>query len=171
MATKYIFLCELWAIMSPGVGRISYAFLLLQIVPPDRPRRAILWFIICLQLVIDIGTVIISTVQCVPLSDFWEKGPTGNCWDPIIQQYTGYVQGCEWLARKRFIDQYAKPDRSDMFNCGLNTIALSREFILEPKHEAFHQDISFVVDGTRDIVSNPQCARTSEAADPDNDRM
>lgn len=92
---KYIYLCEFFSIMSPCFGRISYAILLLQILPPTVKRKRFLWTIIGLQFVIDVGTVIISFAQCTPITAFWGPEAKTHCWNPIVQQYTGYFQGCK----------------------------------------------------------------------------
>lgn len=95
---KWMFLSRIFAIMSPGFGRISFAFLLLGLLPPKGPRNMrpkILWSIIAIQLVVDLATVIISMVQCRPIEGFWNKNIQANCWDPRVQQYAGFLQGCK----------------------------------------------------------------------------
>ncbi|KAJ0107473.1 hypothetical protein J7T55_007662 [Diaporthe amygdali] len=95
-AVKWMFLSEIFAIMSPGFGRISFAFLLLGLLPPSGPRSLrpmILWSIIAIQFVVDLGTVIISLVQCRPIVGFWDKSIEAGCWDPRVQQYAGFLQG------------------------------------------------------------------------------
>lgn len=95
---KWMFLCENFAIMAPGFGRISFAFLLLNLLPPSGPRSVrpkILWTIIATQFVIDVGTVIISMTQCRPIAGFWDRTIAAGCWDPRVQQYTGFFQGCK----------------------------------------------------------------------------
>lgn len=91
---KYVYLCEFFSIMSPGFGRISFAFLLLGLIPPQKWRRRFLWTIISIQFVVDVGTVIISFSQCRPITGFWDPSVAANCWPPKVQQYTGYFQGC-----------------------------------------------------------------------------
>jgi hypothetical protein len=92
---KYIYLCELFSIGAPCLGRISYALLLLQILPPTKWPRRVLWAVICLQSVTDVGTIIISFSQCQPIYEFWGTNPKEHCWDPRVQQYTGFYQGCK----------------------------------------------------------------------------
>ena len=92
---KYVFLCEAFAILSPGFGRISYGFLLLALLPPTTLRRRFLWAIIAIQFVVDVATVTVSFVQCRPIEGFWDKSVEADCWPPYYQQYGGYIQGCK----------------------------------------------------------------------------
>lgn len=94
---KWVYLCEFFSIMCPGFGRISFAFLLLSIIPPTRWRKIFLWSVIGAQFVVDVGTVIISFSQCRPIEGFWDKGVNADCWEPYVQQYTGFAQGCMYF--------------------------------------------------------------------------
>lgn len=102
---KWMFLSEIFAIMSPGFGRISFAFLLLGLLPPSRPRAVrpkLLWSLIAIQFVVDMAAVIISMVQCRPIAGFWDRNIEAGCWDPRVQQYAGFVQGCKLGAGRLF---------------------------------------------------------------------
>ncbi|KAK4107818.1 hypothetical protein N656DRAFT_784967 [Canariomyces notabilis] len=91
---KWVYLCEFFSILCPCFGRISFALLLLGIIPPtSTSRRTFLKCIIVVQLVVDVGTVIISFSQCQPLEGFWNKSIASTCWPPFVQQYTGFTQG------------------------------------------------------------------------------
>ncbi|KAK2831911.1 hypothetical protein FQN49_007042, partial [Arthroderma sp. PD_2] len=92
-SVKWVYLCEFFSIMSPGIGRIAYASLLLSLLPPIRWRSRVLWSLIWIQFVVDIATVIISFAQCRPISKFWNNSIPGSCWAPTVQQNTGYFQG------------------------------------------------------------------------------
>jgi hypothetical protein len=92
---KWVYLCEFFSIMCPGFGRISFAFLLLSIIPPTTGRKVFLWSVIGAQFVVDVGTVIISFAQCRPIEGYWDKSLNADCWPPHIQQYTGFFQGCK----------------------------------------------------------------------------
>ncbi|EZF10705.1 hypothetical protein H112_08068 [Trichophyton rubrum D6] len=52
-----------------------------------------LWTLIWVQFVVDVGTVIISFVQCRPINKFWDSSVPGHCWAPTVQQYVGFFQG------------------------------------------------------------------------------
>jgi hypothetical protein len=97
-SVKWVFLCEVFSILSPGFGRIAYAVLLLGLLPPIPWRSRFLWTIIYIQFVVDCLTVIISFSQCTPISKFWDKSISGNCWPATVQQNTGFFQGCKFRA-------------------------------------------------------------------------
>jgi hypothetical protein len=82
--------------MSPCFGRISFALLLLRIIPPVPWRRRFLQTIIACQFIVDIAVVVINYAQCRPLEKYWNPGMEGSCWSPKVQQYTGYLQGCKF---------------------------------------------------------------------------
>ncbi|KAI0889389.1 uncharacterized protein GGS22DRAFT_70547 [Annulohypoxylon maeteangense] len=90
---KWVFFCYCPAIMSPGFGRISFAFLLLNLTPPSKARRRLLWVVICAQFIADVGTVIIIYAQCKPVQGFWDKRIEAKCWPAYTQVYAGYLQG------------------------------------------------------------------------------
>ncbi|KAI0096316.1 hypothetical protein F4776DRAFT_651703 [Hypoxylon sp. NC0597] len=90
---KWVYLCEFFGILSPGFGRISYAFLLLGLTPPSKTQQRFLWAIIWVQLIVDIGIIIISFAQCQPLYGYWDSNAEANCWPPHVQLYAGYFQG------------------------------------------------------------------------------
>ncbi|KAF2438305.1 hypothetical protein P171DRAFT_504428 [Karstenula rhodostoma CBS 690.94] len=92
-SVKYIYICEFFSIMSPCFGRISYAILLLQLIPTAKTQRRFLWTVIGIQFVVDVSTVIISFTQCRPVSAYWGPNAKQYCWDPVVQQYTGFFQG------------------------------------------------------------------------------
>ncbi|OTA68573.1 integral membrane protein [Hypoxylon sp. EC38] len=90
---KWVYLCEFFGILAPGFGRISYAFLLLGLTPPCKMKQRFLWTIICAQLIVDVGIIIISFAQCKPIYGYWDNDVEANCWPPHVQQYAGYFQG------------------------------------------------------------------------------
>jgi hypothetical protein len=92
---KWVYLCEFFSIMCPGFGRISFAFLLLSIIPPSPGRKIFLWSVIAAQFLVDVTTVIISFTQCRPIEGFWDRSVNAECWEPHVQQYTGFFQGCK----------------------------------------------------------------------------
>lgn len=101
-SVKWVFLCEFFSILSPGIGRIAYAVLLLDLVPPIRWRTRFLWSIIFIQFIVDILTIIISFSQCRPLKKFWDHSVPGSCWPATVQQDTGFFQGCTYLCNPRY---------------------------------------------------------------------
>ncbi|KAL4902794.1 hypothetical protein BDW74DRAFT_180491 [Aspergillus multicolor] len=54
---KWVYLCEFFSILAPCVGRVAYASLLLGIFPPIPWRSRLLWYIICIQVVVDCESV------------------------------------------------------------------------------------------------------------------
>lgn len=90
---KWVYLCEFFSIMCPGTGRISYALLLLRIIPPSKTRRRFLWSIIWIQFIVDVVTVAVSFCQCRPIQGFWDRTVEASCWAPEVQQYVGFFQG------------------------------------------------------------------------------
>ncbi|KAI1209448.1 uncharacterized protein F4807DRAFT_467671 [Annulohypoxylon truncatum] len=90
---KWVYLTYGPAILSPGFGRISFAFLLLSLTPPSKARRRLLWVVICAQFIADVGTVIIIYAQCKPAQGYWDKQVKSECWPLYTQVYAGYIQG------------------------------------------------------------------------------
>ncbi|KAI2632713.1 hypothetical protein GGS26DRAFT_557177 [Hypomontagnella submonticulosa] len=82
-----------FSIMSPGFGRISYAFLLLSLSPPNKTRRVFLWTIITIQFVVDVAMVCISFAQCRPITGWWDHEVDADCWSPTVQQNAAFFQG------------------------------------------------------------------------------
>jgi hypothetical protein len=94
-AIKWAFLSEGPAIMAAGFSRISFAILLLSISPPSKAKHRFLWSTMVIQFVFDIAAVIVTYSQCQPIEKYWNTPVPGTCWVPIVQQYTGFVQGCK----------------------------------------------------------------------------
>ncbi|PYI32667.1 hypothetical protein BP00DRAFT_471895 [Aspergillus indologenus CBS 114.80] len=92
-AVKWVYLCEFFSILSPGIGRIAYASLLMSLVPPVRWRTRLLWTIIWIQFAVDIATVVVSFAQCRPMKKFWDSQTPGSCWPATVQRDMGYFQG------------------------------------------------------------------------------
>jgi hypothetical protein len=89
---KYTLIAEFFILMTPCIGRISYAFLLLSIIPPVRWQKYFLWTIIILEIAVDFVTATVSLAQCTPMSSFWE-GKRQNCLPPTVQRDIGFFQG------------------------------------------------------------------------------
>ncbi|KAI0481371.1 integral membrane protein [Xylariaceae sp. FL0804] len=90
---KWVFICEVFGIMCPGFGRISYAFMLLRLLPPSKVRRNLLWVIIGIQYVVDVATICVNFAQCKPISGYWDKTVEANCWPATVQTSVGFFQG------------------------------------------------------------------------------
>ncbi|KAI0103525.1 hypothetical protein F4814DRAFT_431727 [Daldinia grandis] len=90
---KWPYLCEFFLIMTPQFGRISYAFLLSNLIPPSKSRRIFLWALVGIHFVLDVVVVVVSFAQCKPFRGFWDKNIEAKCWSPTIQLYTSYAQG------------------------------------------------------------------------------
>ncbi|RAL11831.1 uncharacterized protein BO97DRAFT_453454 [Aspergillus homomorphus CBS 101889] len=92
-SVKWVYLCEFFSILSPGIGRIAYASLLMSLVPPVRWRTRLLWSIIWIQFAVDIATIAVSFSQCSPMRKFWDSRVPGSCWPATVQRDMGYFQG------------------------------------------------------------------------------
>ncbi|KAI2783664.1 hypothetical protein F4815DRAFT_502682 [Daldinia loculata] len=90
---KWSYLCEFFLIMTPQFGRISYAFLLSNLIPPSKSRRTFLWVLVGIHFVVDVVMVVVSFAQCRPFRGFWDRRIGADCWPPTIQLYTSYAQG------------------------------------------------------------------------------
>lgn len=95
---KLMLVAMVFAVMAPGIGRISYAILLMSIIPRPHWKKKFLWGIVTLQFISDIVVIITSYSQCQPISSYW-KLEEENCWDHSVQQTIGFVQGGEFLTR------------------------------------------------------------------------
>jgi hypothetical protein len=137
--------------MAPCFGRISYAILLLQLVPPSKWPKRFLWTIISIQFVVDLGTVIVSFSQCQPIYEFWGPNTKEHCWDPKVQQYTGYFQGCKMrLSQISWVSGLIIS--SCVLFCGSDPGWVPSKFVLEPKHEAVDEAVAFSAYGPRRVV-------------------
>ncbi|KAF2186416.1 hypothetical protein K469DRAFT_573381 [Zopfia rhizophila CBS 207.26] len=92
-AIKWDYLAQPTAIMSPAVGRISFALLLLNVAGVNKFRRWFLYGIMISQFIVNSLTFIFILVQCKPIELLWDKRLTGTCWDLRVQEYFGYFQG------------------------------------------------------------------------------
>ncbi|KAL3481359.1 hypothetical protein BJX99DRAFT_271289 [Aspergillus californicus] len=90
---KWVYLGGFFSILSPCVGRIAYASLLLSLLPPIPWRSRLLWTMIWVQFVVDIGAVIIISFRCRSIKMNWDPSVFGQCWSPIVQQSAGYIHG------------------------------------------------------------------------------
>jgi hypothetical protein len=96
-AVKSMYISEFFTIMAPGFGRISFALLLIALVPYSETRRRFLWFVVTIQFIADIATVIISFSQCRPIQGFWDSNMKADFWSPYVQEYVGFAQGSKYF--------------------------------------------------------------------------
>jgi hypothetical protein len=114
------------------------------------PKR-FLWTIISIQFVVDLGTVIVSFSQCQPIYEFWGPNTKEHCWDPKVQQYTGYFQGCKMrLSQISWVSGLIIS--SCVLFCGSDPGWVPSKFVLEPKHEAVDEAVAFSAYGPRRVV-------------------
>ncbi|KAH7309199.1 integral membrane protein [Stachybotrys elegans] len=95
---------------SPGsaaFGKVSIALLLIRLMNRNKVYEAFLWVLIFLLFAITLVLVIITFAQCTPVTFLWDRvrvpPPSGNCWDPAIQQNFGYFQGAFSAASDLFL--------------------------------------------------------------------
>lgn len=155
---KWIYLSQGPAILSPGFGRISFAFLLLSLTPPSKARRKLLWGVICTQFIADVGTIIIIYTQCRPVQGLWDESIERDCWPRNAQIYTGYFQGCMKNPFKQHITLLLRKareltDYSNMCSVRLGTGSFPHFTVLEPKDALETKGLSKWHNGIGDIVS------------------
>ena len=93
-AIKYNYIQQPFHVMSSSFGRISFALFLIEIVQKFVTRRRFLYSLAALQLAINGSTSIIILVQCRPIQKFWNRRVEGDCWNPHVQEYYSFFQGC-----------------------------------------------------------------------------
>ncbi|KAL1886155.1 hypothetical protein Plec18167_000084 [Paecilomyces lecythidis] len=91
---KYEYIGGAWGIISPALGRISYALFLLSVLRLlTTVRRIFLWVLIALQVVVNLLALIIIFVQCHPTSRVWDPSVPGYCVSVHVQGDIGFAQG------------------------------------------------------------------------------
>ncbi|KAF3057244.1 integral membrane protein [Daldinia childiae] len=90
---KWVYACKFFAVMNPLFGRISFAFLLSELIPPSKLRRIFLWTPVGVHFMADFMTVVIVYTQCRPSRGYWDKTIKSYCRPPTVEQYSAYVQG------------------------------------------------------------------------------
>ncbi|GAD93328.1 integral membrane protein [Paecilomyces variotii No. 5] len=91
---KYEYIGGAWGIISPTLGRISYALFLLSVLwLLTTVRRIFLWVLIALQVVLNLLALIIIFVQCHPTSRVWNPSVPGYCVSVDVQGDIGFAQG------------------------------------------------------------------------------
>ncbi|KAI1656888.1 hypothetical protein F4813DRAFT_362175 [Daldinia decipiens] len=90
---KWLYSCKFFGIMNPLFGRISFAFLLSELIPPSRLRRIFLWTPVGVHFMADFMTVVIVYTQCRPSRGYWDKTIKFYCRSPTVEKCGAYVQG------------------------------------------------------------------------------
>lgn len=91
---KYQFISQPIGIISPTLGRVSFAIFMLRLVgPTHRAMRWILNVSICVTILINLLTCIIIFAQCRPIEKTWNSTLPGTCWGLTVQVNVSYVQG------------------------------------------------------------------------------
>lgn len=101
-ALKYDYIQQPFHVMSSCFGRISFALFLVEIVQKFVTRRRFLYSLMALQFTVNGITAIIITVQCRPIQALWNHKIEGSsCWNPRVQEYYSYFQGCKSIVLRR----------------------------------------------------------------------
>jgi hypothetical protein len=93
LAVKWDYFAQPTAIMSPVIGRISFALFLLTVCGPSRFRRWLMWVIIVTQFITGCICFMIIVFQCKPMESLWNPKVKGDCISLTVQEYNGYFQG------------------------------------------------------------------------------
>ena len=116
LAVRYGFGRNIWAINAPDVprinlydylaqafglgggtlGRMAFFVFIVRLLGVERSHTIILWILLGLQLIVNFIFILTIFIQCPGHSSaIWEHSGKANCWDPRVQSYYGYFQGCE----------------------------------------------------------------------------
>ena len=94
-ALKYESIQQPFHVMSSCFGRISFALFLVEIIQNFITRRRFLYLLMALQFAVNGITAIIIMVQCRPIQKLWNHKVEGDCWNPRVQEYYSFFQGCK----------------------------------------------------------------------------
>lgn len=96
MALKYIVIIEFFAVVPGMFGRLSFSVFLLMIIGPTaKLKRAILWTVITVQIIINIIVIVQIYAQCgSKIAALWDQAvaATAHCQSPMVETVLGYVQ-------------------------------------------------------------------------------
>ena len=91
-ATKLIFMCEGWGIMSPTFGRIAFCLFLLDFAV-TRQEIWSLRFAIGAQALSNSVAVVLTYAQCGShVSAFWDPNAEAHCWGIAVHGDYSYFQ-------------------------------------------------------------------------------
>lgn len=78
------------------IGRIAFIVFVIGLLGIMRSHRIILWVLVCLQVIVNMMFIVIIFLQCPGhASAIWQHPGQAKCWDPHVQAYYGYFQGCK----------------------------------------------------------------------------
>lgn len=90
------YLAQTFGLAGGAMGRISFIVFVVGLLVQKRSHRIILWILVGLQLVVNCVFIIILFVQCPGhASAIWDHSGRAKCWDPRVQAYYSYFQGCK----------------------------------------------------------------------------
>ncbi|KAF7908730.1 uncharacterized protein EAF01_004485 [Botrytis porri] len=94
MAIRAEFIGEPFGIISPTLGRISFAVYLLRILGHQQNIRRFLYFLIAQNAIINLMALIQIFFECSDISYNWNRvGHEDQCWSMGTQAAIGYFQG------------------------------------------------------------------------------
>ncbi|KAK4096009.1 hypothetical protein N658DRAFT_528045 [Parathielavia hyrcaniae] len=82
-ALYYAIIAVVPGILSFTLPKFAVVILLVQVLNPGRWHRAFLWIISIVYLLLSVGGIILTFVQCTPAASQW-GAVEGTCWDPRI---------------------------------------------------------------------------------------
>lgn len=93
---KWVAMFEVFAVLTPALGRISFcAFLIFLVGPTKIFQKLILWVSPWIQVIINVIVIIQSKARCGTRIDaLWKTSAmeTVKCENPNVETYLGYVQ-------------------------------------------------------------------------------
>ncbi|KAH8683375.1 hypothetical protein BGZ60DRAFT_561061 [Tricladium varicosporioides] len=93
-ALKFNFAGQPLGIMAAAFGRNASCILMLQLFGTTNFRARLLWFTFWQSIIVNLLTCILIFVQCRDVRALWDPiGHPSVCWSPLVQEYTGFVQG------------------------------------------------------------------------------
>ncbi|TGO48880.1 hypothetical protein BOTNAR_0455g00070 [Botryotinia narcissicola] len=94
MAIRAEFIGEPFGIISPTLGRISFAVYLLRILGHQQNIRRFLYFLIAQNAIINLMALVQIFFECSNISYNWDRvGHEDQCWTMGTQAAIGYFQG------------------------------------------------------------------------------
>ena len=90
------YIAQAFGLCGSALGRIAFIVYVIGLLGIEKRYKVILWFLLSLQLVTNGIFIIIIFAQCPAHgSAIWNRPVRSKCWDPHVQAYYGYFQGCK----------------------------------------------------------------------------